>query len=115
MNLVVAVKALLPEEPHKYTIQIYTDNLPSANILGNGGGRSRLLAACARELWLVASLRSTTIQIFHKPGKDLLLADALSRYNTGEPFRSTADRMVEALCLTKVNVNHDMSILSPGF
>ena len=37
------------------------------------------LAACTCEIWLVAALRSFTLTVRHKPGANLIFANALSR------------------------------------
>ena len=37
------------------------------------------MAACSREMWLIAANLDLEILVTHKPGKEVILADALSR------------------------------------
>ena len=62
-----------------------TDNAVSQQVLNNG-------AACTFEIWLFTATHSCHIEILHKPGKDFILADALS----GHP----ADRNAHAVAVT---------------
>ena len=79
LNLIVALKSLVPSNPEKYIIQINTDNSVSQTVLTEGTGRDPILCGCAREIWLFAAKTSTEVIVKHKAGKDLILADALSR------------------------------------
>ena len=74
-----AVLALRPEIAHGWEISVNTDNIASAWALESGRCSDPVLGMCARELWLVAALNSCTITVHHKPGVELILADALSR------------------------------------
>ena len=59
------------------------------------------------EIWRFAAVKSCTIQIDHKPDKDLVLADTLSR----RPFDSTvvakADTICHELDLMRVRTTHN--------
>lgn len=79
LNLATAVRALLPKIPHHHVIYVNTDNAESQQVLTSGAGHDPILAAWARQIWLIAERCSADIQIHHKPGKNLVLADALSR------------------------------------
>jgi len=79
VNLVVAVKTLLPTNPTGFEVVVHTDNSASVATLSSGRGSDPVLLACARELWLEAAKRSFVITIIHKAGVLLELADALSR------------------------------------
>lgn len=80
INIVVAIRTLLPRKTvGPLLINVWTDNSASAWALQTGRTKDQILAACAREIWLIASLHNHTIVINHKPGVDLPLADALSR------------------------------------
>ena len=82
LNLVHTVTFLLPPRPHRYTVNVSTDNLPSQQVLDSGKGRDPVLCACTRQLWLIAAKESFELIIYHKLGKDLILGDALSRSPT---------------------------------
>ena len=54
-----------------------------------------MMAACSRELAMFASIHQLEIEVIHIPGKDLILADALSRFRKGENFRQIVrDEMI---------------------
>lgn len=80
VNIVVAYKTLtvfLQDQPTHITI--WTDNITSSFALQTGRTQDKLLAACAREIWLYASKTNQTVDIRHRKGTLLPLADALSR------------------------------------
>lgn len=80
VNLVVAYRTLLPRCTAGMKVVIYTDNMSSASALSTGRTRDSALAACSRQLWLEAALQDHTVEIRHKPGSEIPLADALSRF-----------------------------------
>lgn len=87
INVVVAIRTLIPSQSSApLLINIWTDNSASAWALQTGRTKDQVLAACAREIWLIASISNHTIAINHKPGVDIPLADALSRaaHNTAK-------------------------------
>lgn len=80
VNLLVCCKTFAHVLPSSNAlIIIYTDNMASSYALESGRTRDPTLAACARELWLLAASNSHNISIKHKRGSQLQLADALSR------------------------------------
>ena len=107
-NLIVALKNLFPPNPHEYAIVINTDNSTSQQVLSSGAGRDPFLCACAREIWLFAATRNTEVIVRHKPGKDLILADALSRRHA-DPVaaRTASDRTAN---LSEICVSFDQVI-----
>lgn len=58
---------------------ILTDNMSSSQALMSGRTKDKVLAACAREFWLEAAKNGDKIEIEHRPGTSIPLADALSR------------------------------------
>lgn len=80
VNIVVALRTLCINQPRPGEgVTIYTDNQSSSFALSSGVTTDSVLSACARELWLEAAVRDIDIQILHKPGALIPLADALSR------------------------------------
>lgn len=83
INIIVALRTLAP--PHLTStdaVIIFTDNISASFSLDSGRTRDHVLGACARELWLEGALMDIDIQINHKPGHLIPLADALSRAST---------------------------------
>lgn len=94
INILVAYKTLAPTfttTPAK--ILIWTDNITSSYALQSGKTKDDTLAACARELWLQATINNHEIEIKHKKGELIPLADALSRYQDPAKAR-TADSLI---------------------
>lgn len=104
INIVVAIRTLQPrhsEEP--FDICDWTDNSASAWALQTGRTKDPILAACSREIWLIAALHSYNITIKHKPGTDLPLADALSRAAHDTAKARLAAEMISNLALITVD------------
>ena len=76
LNVIIALKSLIPDDLHSTEIVIRTDNIASAYSLTNGKAKDPVIASCARELWLIAATRQLIITV---PGESLVLA------NTPEP------------------------------
>ena len=112
LNVIQALKALLPPSPQNFSIVVSTDNLATQQVLSSGTGRDRYLTACARELWLLAALHSLDITVLHKPGKDLVLADALSRSCSSSKAEALASSLVKSKCLSRVRVEHSVKLLT---
>lgn len=86
VNLLVAYATfahLFPDH-HAHVIG-FTDNEASAHALQSGRSKDKTLAACSRELWLIAAKHDHQLSIIHKPGKDIPLVDALSRMMFDQP------------------------------
>lgn len=80
VNLLVAYATFAHKYPdHQSHVIIFTENEASANALQSGRSRDSPLAACARELWLLAAKHDHVVSVIHKPGRDIPLGDALSR------------------------------------
>ena len=112
LNLLHAVKHLLPEHPHRFDIVVNTDNMATQQVLSEGTGLDKVLSACAREIWLLAAYNNCMVQVVHKPGKELVLADALSRYSESPTARLRADMMCAQLGLSRKDIHHSLEVLS---
>ena len=102
MNIIIAVKTLLPRDLRSAEIVITTDNSAAMHTLNTGKTRDPILAACSRELWLVAALRELRIVVNHAPGETLVLADALSRRHKSQEFEDIVIQMTRHLGITTV-------------
>ena len=85
LNIVVAVK-MWRERWSGWSVQIYCDNLNSVFVLQSGKSRDIFMRACAREIFLHTAACDIDLQICHRPGLDMVWADALSREHTHERF-----------------------------
>lgn len=95
INIVVAYKTLTSNIAGlPFRVIIKTDNISSAYVLQNGRTRDNTLASCARELWLLAAANSHEVTVAHKPGEELVFADALSRMHSDcEKYRIVYDHI----------------------
>lgn len=80
INILVAYTTLAkPYAAAPSRIIIWTDNIALAWALTTGRTKDPVLGACARQLWLCAATTSHEIEIRHKKGTAIPMADALSR------------------------------------
>lgn len=107
INLLIAYRTLCPGNTAGKCIVIATDNLASHYALTSGRTRDSTLSACARELWFAAACADHEIEIVHKEGSQIPLADALSRFYSDPSkaalsFKLTAERNLTEVspCLT---------------
>lgn len=107
INLVVAYKTFAPYFTTNATVCIYTDNQASSFALKTGKTRDRTLGACAREMWLAAALNQHDINIKHKPGVDIPVADALSRMHTDPLKAQFIDSILREFNLSKIDPKID--------
>ena len=77
-NILVAVKLWAPHWKDKVVL-IRCDNESAVMVCNTGRTRDAFLAACLRNLWLVAATANIDLRVKHIKGKDNILADALSR------------------------------------
>ena len=113
LNLIIALKSLIPDSLRCTEIVIKTDNIASAYSLTTGRSKDPVLAACARELWLIAALQQLTVTIEHVPGHSLVLADALSRRHKAPDFQQYVIKTVKELKLKFVEPVPCDDVLTP--
>ena len=77
-NLIVATKSWASHWSNK-RIQLLCDNLAVVQVLNTGKARDSIIAACARNLRLIAALFNIDFIVTHIPGKTNVIADLLSR------------------------------------
>lgn len=104
INLLVAYKTLQPSRDTKgERIVMITDNMASSIALATGKTRDKVLAACARQLWLEAAKHDHEIAIQHRPGTLIPLADALSRLHFDKAKQRQADLLIKSRKLSRVD------------
>ena len=111
LNVIQALSCLLPKNPNAFKIILITDNEPTQVVLSKGRGRDKVLNACSRQLWLLAAVNGTCVEVVHLSGKKLELADALSRPLT-EHLRVKAKRMCTELGLKRIRIKHSWNVIS---
>ena len=103
-NLIHALTALLPPSPQECLVIVNTDNETSQQVLQTGRSKDSFLCACARQIWLIPAKLNFELEIHHKAGKDLVLADALSRSFTSIMAKLKASNLLTSLGLIKKTV-----------
>ena len=98
--------------PEKYNIVFNTDNIASQLVLSTGAGKDPILCACARNICKFAAIHSCMVFVVHKPGKLLVLADALSRQFKVIGAYEVSSMMCKDLQLTRVRVVFDDALLN---
>lgn len=114
VNLIAALTHLGPCPGKGATVLINTDNAASAASLETGRGRDPILGACARQLWLLAARGGFTVEVRHKAGHLLLLADALSRAHSSPHMDHIAQEECSRLGLTEITVCHGKDLFDPN-
>ena len=94
LNLVVGTKMWSHNWDRKNVI-IYCDNSAAVLTLQSGRSRDPFLLACARELWLHAALGGFQLMPRHKSGKEMIVADALSREHLSAAFRKKLESILQ--------------------
>ena len=79
--------------------------MASQLVLSTGAGKDSVLCACAREIWKFAAMNNCDVSIEHKPGKQLKLADALSRQFHDTAAYNIASSMCTQLHLTRTRIS----------
>ena len=83
LNVLVALK-IWAYQWTNCKVQIQCDNMAVVEVLASGKTKDKVLATCARNIWLRSSLYDITLQVDHIPGRDNTVADLLSRFKFDE-------------------------------
>lgn len=103
INLLVSYRTLCPANGTAgCRVVLVTDNLASSFALMSGRTKDSTLGACARELWLEAAKADHELEIIHKEGAKIPLADALSRYHSDPSKASFARGLINDRNLTEL-------------
>ena len=74
-------------------------------VLSKGIARDPFICTYARKLWLISALESTSLNIVHKEGKFLAVADALSCFHKDNKCRRKAMIACAERSLARFNVD----------
>ena len=83
-NITVALKVWARRWQNR-VVCIFCDNLGAVTVAQTGKTRDVFLNACLHALWLTAARFNIQLRVMHIPGKDNVLADALSREKVPAP------------------------------
>ena len=106
LNIVVAIK-VWARRWTGWTVQIYCDNLNSVFVLQTGKSRDVFMRSCAREVFLCTAAADIDIQVCHRPGLEMVWADALSREHTHARFAARVREDPHLRAATRVAVPHE--------
>ena len=115
LNVVIALKTLIPQDLRGARVTLNTDNIAAMFALSSGRTRDPILAACAREIWLISAVRDIDILILHAPAETLVLADALSRRSLNLQFDDLARSMVVTRKLSRTVHVDFANVLTSNF
>lgn len=102
MNVVNALKTMIPANAPPLRIRVKTDNSPTMFSINTGKTKDAILASCAREVALFSAKYQHEIELYHAPGVSLVLSDALSRMNMNNNYKIIAQHFVKELNLSRV-------------
>ena len=80
-NILIA-KRVWANTWQKKTIGIFCDNLAVVNVLNSGKAKDMYLAAISRNIFMESSKNDIDIKVLHVPGKNNIIANLLSRWQT---------------------------------
>ena len=101
LNVLIALKTLIPESLTNARVVVSTDNSATMHVLNSGKSKDPIIAACAREVWLIAATRNIDILLTHVPGISLVLVDALSRRSFDPNLNALATSLVNEMRLRR--------------
>ena len=105
LNIVVALKLWAPLWKDQ-TIDIRCDNMAVVEVLNTGRAKDAILATCARNIWLLASIYNVHMVINHIPGVSNVIADLLSRWQGTALNMQTLSNLVPSFQWVPVHIDH---------
>ena len=103
LNVAIAVK-IWRKRWSGWTVQVYCDNMNSVFVLQTGKSRNWFKRECAREIFLYTAACDIDIQVCHRPGLEMIWADALSREHTHDKFAAFVRNDPHLSAATRVEV-----------
>ena len=83
LNTLIAIR-LWSKEWTGTTVLIFVDNWATVCALNSGRAQDPLMRGALREAWWLAALMDVNIEVRHKPGSQMTVADTLSRADLSE-------------------------------
>ena len=93
-NVLVATR-MFASQWSGHTVNLGCDNRATVSVLQSAKAKDRLLAACAKQIWLFSTVFDFTLVPFHRPGSEMeqLGIDALSRRHLSPKFQNIVDTL----------------------
>ena len=106
LNIVVAIRTWR-ERWSGWVVQVYCDNLNSVFVIQTGKSRDLFMRECAREIFLLTAASDIELQICHRPGLQMIWADALSREHTQGKYAQFVKEDQHLQAATRIRVPPD--------
>ena len=103
LNLLIAVRLWVSHWTGKHVL-IFSDNWGVVCAIQSGRAQDPLIQSAMRELWWLAALHDVEFTVRHKPGAQLIQADALSRLSSVNDTASKFHRIVHDIGLPKCSL-----------
>lgn len=102
LNTLLALRTFISPDLIGKTVLISCDNMPTIFAYAHGRARDKVLAACARAAWFLASSLDVRIIYKHVPGTEMYEADALSRAHLQPKFQLIVEELLIKRSLTLI-------------
>ena len=86
LNIVVALKVWCHQWAG-HRVKVWSDNTNACAAVTTGRSRDLFVQDCVREIFLFTAAHDIELHVSHRPGVQLIRADALSRAHTAQHFR----------------------------
>ena len=101
-NVVIALHTFITEEDAGGHIMVQCDNAAAVQVFTAGRAHNRVLAECARAIWMVQAKYAVRLSFSHIAGAKNQVADALSRAHTSSAYHNLAGEFINMYDLTVV-------------
>ena len=109
LNIVVTLRVWGHACANK-TVEIMCDNLAVVEVLSFGKAMDHIMAACARNIWLLAAIYNINVIVTHIRGRDNFFTDLFSRwYQTSDNHHKLYEFIVLPIW---VDVHLDITLLN---
>ena len=97
LNILIAARIFAKQWAH-HTVNLGCDNKAAVAVLQSARAKDRLLAACAKQLWMFATVYDFSLMAFHRSGEEMqaIGVDALSRYHLSQKFRNIVSNLSQS-------------------
>lgn len=104
LNCLVACRTLISARDRHSTIELKCDNRASIDAMAFGRAKDPVLTAICRAIWYIAATMDVNMVYTYTPGKQMGIADALSRAHTNA---------TEAKRAREVIATHNLILVKP--